>query len=60
VQEALSLWEERDRTRAEILAAVDAAETSLASGKGRAIMQESMQQLADEVKLRGRAHLAAH
>ena len=30
VQEALSLWEERERTRAEILAAVDAAEASLA------------------------------
>ena len=34
IQEALSLWEERERTRAEILTAVDAAETSLARGGG--------------------------
>jgi Arc/MetJ-type ribon-helix-helix transcriptional regulator len=35
VQEALSLWERRERRRAEILAAVDQAEASLASGEGR-------------------------
>jgi putative addiction module CopG family antidote len=35
VKEALSLWEDRERTRAEILAAVDAAEASLARGEGR-------------------------
>jgi Arc/MetJ-type ribon-helix-helix transcriptional regulator len=58
IQEALSLWEERDRTRAEILAAVDAAEASLARGEGRAITQESMRKLADEVKKRGRARFA--
>ena len=58
-QEALSLWEERERTRAEILAAVDAAEASLERGEGRAITQESMRQLADGVKQRGRARLAA-
>jgi Arc/MetJ-type ribon-helix-helix transcriptional regulator len=59
IQEALSLWEERERTRAEILAAVDAAEASLERGEGRKITQESMRQLADEVKERGRARLAA-
>jgi len=59
VEEALSLWEERERTRAEILAAVETAEASLARGEGRTITQESMQQLADEVKQRGRARLAA-
>lgn len=59
LQEALSLWEERERTRAEILAAVDAAEASLARGEGRTITQESMRQLADEVKQRGRARHAA-
>jgi Arc/MetJ-type ribon-helix-helix transcriptional regulator len=58
IQEALSLWEERERTRAEILAAVDAAEASLARGGGRTVTQESMRQLADEVKQRGRARLA--
>jgi Arc/MetJ-type ribon-helix-helix transcriptional regulator len=59
VQEALSLWEERERTRAEILTAVDVAEASIARGEGRTITQESMRQLADEVKQRGRRRLAA-
>jgi len=59
VQEALSLWEQRERTRAEILAAVDVAEASVARGEGRVITQESMRQLADEVKRRGRNRLTA-
>jgi len=59
VKEALSLWEERERTRAEILAAVNEAESSLARGEGRIITQESMRQLAEQVKQRGRARLAA-
>ena len=59
VKEALSLWEERERTRAEILAAVDEAEASLARGEGRIVTQQSMRDLAEEVKQRGRARLAA-
>lgn len=59
VQEALALWEERERARAEILAAVDEAEASLARGEGRVITQESMRELAEQVKQRGRARLAA-
>jgi Arc/MetJ-type ribon-helix-helix transcriptional regulator len=59
VQEALSLWEERERTRAEILTAVDLAEASIGRGEGRAITQNSMRQMADEVKQRGRNRLAA-
>ena len=59
VKEALSLWEERERTRAEILAAVDEAEASLARGEGRIITRESMSELAEDVKRRGRARLAA-
>jgi putative addiction module CopG family antidote len=59
VEEALSLWEERERTRAEILSALEMAEASLARGEGRTITAESMQQLANEVKQRGRAKLAA-
>jgi putative addiction module CopG family antidote len=58
MQEALSLWEERERARAEILAAVDAGEASLVRGEGRIITQESMRQLAADVKRRGRARLA--
>lgn len=42
VREALALWEVRERRRAEILAAVDAAEASLARGEGRAITRQSM------------------
>jgi Arc/MetJ-type ribon-helix-helix transcriptional regulator len=53
VKEALSLWEERERSRAELIASVDDAEASLASGEGRIITRESMRELAHEVKRRG-------
>jgi putative addiction module CopG family antidote len=59
VKEALSLWEERERSRAEILAAVDEAEASIARGEGRPVTEESMRKLAEEVKQRGRARLSA-
>ena len=56
VKEALSLWEERERSRLEILVAVDQAEASLARGEGRTITsQEETQQLAEDVKRRGLA-----
>jgi putative addiction module CopG family antidote len=59
VQEALALWELRERRREEILAALDEAEASLARGEGRAITDASMKSLAEEVKARGRKRLAA-
>jgi len=59
VREALGLWEERERRRAEILNAVDTAEASLARGEGRVISEESIKELAEQVKQRGRARLAA-
>ena len=59
VTEALSLWEERERRRLEILAAVDEAEASLARGEGRIVTQESMHELAESVQQRGRARLTA-
>ena len=59
VKGAFPLWEERERTRAEILAAVDEAETSLACGEGRIVTQESMRELAGDIKRRGRVRLAA-
>ncbi len=59
VEEAMSLWEERERSRVEILAVVDKAEASLARGEGREITPKSMRELADEVKERGRTRLAA-
>ena len=55
VKEALCLWAERERTRAEILAAVDEAEASIAGGEGRIITQASMRELAEEVKQRADA-----
>ncbi len=59
VAEALSLWEERERSRAEILAAVDAAEASLDRGEGIVVTEQSMRELADDVKKRGRVRLEA-
>jgi Arc/MetJ-type ribon-helix-helix transcriptional regulator len=59
VLEALALWEERERQRTAFLLTLDDAQTSLARGEGRVITQESMRQLADEVKERGRARLLA-
>jgi putative addiction module CopG family antidote len=57
VKEALSLWEERERRRVEILSAVDEAEASLARGEGRPVTQQSIGELAADVKRRGRARL---
>lgn len=59
VQQALELWVERERTRDELLAAIDEAEASLARGEGILITKESMKELAQDVKRRGRARLAA-
>jgi putative addiction module CopG family antidote len=55
VAQALLLWEERERRRAEILASIDAAEASLARGEGRVITEHSMRELAEDVKRRGMA-----
>jgi Arc/MetJ-type ribon-helix-helix transcriptional regulator len=57
VLEALTLWEERERQRAEFLLSLDDARASLAGGKGRPITQESMHELAAEVNERGRLRL---
>jgi Arc/MetJ-type ribon-helix-helix transcriptional regulator len=59
VQEALALWEERERQRTEFLLTLDDAKASLARGEGRIITPQSVQQLAQEVKERGRARLLA-
>lgn len=59
VREALAMWEARERTRLEILAAVDGAEASLARGEGRIITEESVLDLASEVKQRGRGRVPA-
>jgi putative addiction module CopG family antidote len=59
VKEALSLWEDRERRRLEILSAIDEAEASLLNGKGREITPDSARELADSIKRRGRARLAS-
>jgi len=60
VKEALSLWEERERRRLEILVAVDHAEASLARGEGRSVTTpEETKQLVDDIKRRGIARLHA-
>ncbi|MGB8885168.1 MAG: hypothetical protein WCC87_00500 [Candidatus Korobacteraceae bacterium] len=60
VREAMSLWEERERRRLEILASVDKAEASLAQSTGRKVTsREETTQLGDDVKRRGLARLSA-
>jgi putative addiction module CopG family antidote len=60
VQEALALWEERERRRLEIVAMVEEAEASLARGEGREFRtKEDTQALADEIKARLRRRIAA-
>jgi len=60
LREAMSLWEERERRRAEILADVDEAEASLARGEGRRITtHEELTELVEDIKRRGRERLAA-
>jgi len=59
VQEALALWEDRERRRVAFLATLDRSRASLARGEGRAITPESMRELAAEVRERGRARLIA-
>ena len=60
VKQALSMWEERERRRLEILVAVDQSEASLAQGKGRRVNSpEEARQLVEDVKRRGMARLNA-
>jgi len=59
VQEALALWEERERRRLELQATIDDSLEAFARGEGRVITQRSVQELSAEVKERGRARLLA-
>ena len=60
MRQALLLWEERERRRLEILAAVELSKASLARGKGRTITtREESDQFVDDVTRRGLARLAA-
>jgi Arc/MetJ-type ribon-helix-helix transcriptional regulator len=60
VEEALSLWEERERRRKEILLAIDASEASLARGEGRTVTsREDADRMAEDITRRGLVRLAA-
>jgi antitoxin ParD1/3/4 len=59
VREALALWEERERLRIAFLLTLDDARASLTHGQGRVITQDSIRELAAEVKERGRSRLIA-
>jgi Arc/MetJ-type ribon-helix-helix transcriptional regulator len=54
IAEALALWERRERAREELLADLDAAEASIAAGKGRVGTERSMGGLVNDVKQRVR------
>ncbi|HEY7390069.1 MAG TPA: hypothetical protein VH640_16250 [Bryobacteraceae bacterium] len=60
VKEALSLWEERERRRLEILLAADKAEASLMRSEGRAVSTpQQVEELVAGVKRRGMERLHA-
>jgi Arc/MetJ-type ribon-helix-helix transcriptional regulator len=59
LQEALALWEARERRRQELLASVAAARAAHTRGEGRPVTETSMRELSEQVKARGRARLAA-
>jgi putative addiction module CopG family antidote len=58
VQAAMTLWVDRERRRAEILAAVDIASASIRRGESIEITRESMRALAEDIKRLGRAQFA--
>jgi putative addiction module CopG family antidote len=60
VQAAITLWVERERRRAEILATVDVAQAAIDRGEGVEITKASMRALAEEVKRSGREQFAAN
>ena len=60
VREAMALWEERERRRMEILAAVDMAEASLARGEGDIIgSQAELDAFAADITRRGLERIAS-
>jgi Arc/MetJ-type ribon-helix-helix transcriptional regulator len=60
IQQALLLWEERERWRLEILAAVELSKASVARGEGRTVTtRDESDQLASDITRRGIARFAA-
>ncbi len=59
IEEALVLWEERERRRLEILAMVDEADASFGRGDGIPITEQSVKGLVEEAKQRLRRRIEA-
>ena len=55
VREAMARWEENERARLELMAALDEAESDLASGKYRDYAIQALPALAVELKREARA-----
>ncbi|MGA2250971.1 ribbon-helix-helix domain-containing protein [Terracidiphilus sp.] len=58
VQQALALWEKRERARIELFASLGEAQRSLDAGEGEEYTIETLPKLAESVKAWGRARLA--
>ena len=54
VREALCLWEERERSRREILVALDEAEADVQAGRFTDYAPDALPQLAEELKRESR------
>jgi putative addiction module CopG family antidote len=60
IEQALALWERRERRRLEIIAMIEEADASLARGEGREFStKEDTQALTDEIKARLRRRIDA-
>jgi Arc/MetJ-type ribon-helix-helix transcriptional regulator len=58
VQQALALWEKRERARVELLAFLDLADQELDAGGGETYTTETLRQLVASVEQRGKQTLA--
>lgn len=59
VRDVLARWEGQERQRMELVAALDEADASVTRDEEQAITPESMRALAEDVKRRAGARLAA-
>lgn len=59
VQQAMLLWEERERLRVELLVAIEEADAEFARGESIELTEETTRELAEQIKQHGIASLAA-
>jgi Arc/MetJ-type ribon-helix-helix transcriptional regulator len=57
VQQALALWEERERARVALVASLELADQSLDAGDGETYDAESLHELVASIKQRGLSSL---